>query len=130
MAMRGASGHVDGADEFGGMGDAELPEWWQGAIGCSDDDPAQDGWNESTSGAGERSTIERSGPVNGWWAGADWIGCRDGKFRPVRRGSFPLAPRYPGRVAELRLAGDAICIPAAQTFIKAFIEITEAKRGK
>ena len=37
-------------------------------------------------GADDSAMSQRSGPVNGWWAGADWIGCRDGKFRPVRRG--------------------------------------------
>ncbi len=106
----------------GGVADAELPEWWQGAIGCSDDEPAQAGWNESTGGARERSAIERPGPLNGFWRGADWIGCRDGKFRPVESGTQPLAHGCAARVGRLRLYGDAICVPAAQAFIESYLE--------
>jgi DNA (cytosine-5)-methyltransferase 1 len=139
-----------GGKDTSGMADAELPEWWQSAIGRSDDEPAQAGWDESTSGTRERNTIERSGPVNGWWAGADWIGCRDGKFRPVPGttesgplsmvdGDFadlgyfllpsgrgfafsPLIEKGKERVGRLRLYGDAICIPAAQAFIESYLE--------
>ena len=135
---------------IGGVADTKLPEGWQGAIGRSDDEPAQAGWDESTSGTRERNTIERSGPVNGWWAGADWIGCRDGKFRPVPGttesgplsmvdGDFadlgyfllpsgrgfafsPLIKKGKERAGRLRLYGDAICIPAAQAFIESYLE--------
>jgi DNA (cytosine-5)-methyltransferase 1 len=33
----------------------------------------------------------RPGPVNGHWAAADWIFCRDGKWRAVEPGTQPLA---------------------------------------
>ncbi|HCO6615702.1 TPA: DNA cytosine methyltransferase [Escherichia coli] len=29
-------------------------------------------------------------PVNGFWRDADWLYCRDEKYRPVRPGSFPM----------------------------------------
>lgn len=31
-----------------------------------------------------------AGPVNGFWSDADWLFCRDGKWRPVEPGIFPL----------------------------------------
>lgn len=35
--------------------------------------------------------LERTGPTNGFWRDADWLFCRDGKWRPVEPGTFPLA---------------------------------------
>lgn len=32
----------------------------------------------------------RPGPVNSGWSNADWLFCRDGKWRPVESGTFPL----------------------------------------
>jgi DNA (cytosine-5)-methyltransferase 1 len=50
--------------------------------------------------------LDRPGPTNGFWSACDWIFCRDGKWRPVEPGSFPLAhglPRSMGTCgAELR----------------------------
>lgn len=60
-------------------------------------------------------------PYNGFWASADWIGCRDGKFRPVKSGTFPLANGVPARVGRLRGYGNAIVPQVAAEFIKAFI---------
>lgn len=37
----------------------------------------------------------RPGPTNGGWADADWLFCRDEKWRPVEPGSFPLAHALP-----------------------------------
>ncbi len=34
---------------------------------------------------------DRPDPTNGFWRDADWLFCRDGKWRPVESGSFPLA---------------------------------------
>jgi DNA (cytosine-5)-methyltransferase 1 len=33
---------------------------------------------------------ERPGPTNGFWRDADWLFCRDAKWRPVEPGTFPL----------------------------------------
>jgi len=57
---------------------------------------------------------------NGFWSDADWLGCRDGKFRPVRPGTFPLANGIPARVGRLRGYGNAIVPQVAAEFIKAF----------
>ncbi len=64
----------------------------------------------------------RSSPLNGPWRDADWLLCRDGKWRPVESGTFPLAHGDPCRVGRLRLYGDAINIEVATAWIKAYLE--------
>lgn len=59
-------------------------------------------------------------PHHGFWSDADWLGCRDGKFRPVESGTFPLAHGVPARVGRLRGYGNAIVPQCAAEFIKAF----------
>ena len=63
-----------------------------------------------------------SGAVGGFWAGADWIACRDGKWRPVEPGTFPLAHGAASRVGRLRAYGNAIVAPAAQAWIETVME--------
>lgn len=58
----------------------------------------------------------------GFWSGADWIGCRDGKFRPVRSGTQPLANGIPARVVRLRGYGNSIVPQVAAEFVAAFLE--------
>ena len=67
----------------------------------------------------------RPSPTNGHWRDADWLFCRDGKWRPVEPGTFPLAYGAAQRVGRLRGYGNAIVAQAAQTFIKSMMEITE-----
>lgn len=59
-------------------------------------------------------------PHHGFWSDADWLGCRDGKFRPVEPCAFPLANGIPARVGRLRGYGNAIVPQAAAEFVKAF----------
>lgn len=63
-----------------------------------------------------------SNPHHGFWSDADWLRCRDGKFRPVEPGTFPLADGIPSRVGRLRGYGNAIVPQVAAEFIKAFME--------
>lgn len=65
--------------------------------------------------------------VNGFWRDADWLFCRDEKWRPVRPGSFPLVDGATSRVGRLRAYGNAINAEAAQTFINAYMEIINGK---
>lgn len=69
--------------------------------------------------------LERAGPVNGLWADADWLLCRDGRWRPVEPGTFPLAHGAPARVGRLRAYGNAINIEAAAQFIAAYMEVRD-----
>ncbi len=65
---------------------------------------------------------QRPGPTNGFWRDADWLFCRDGKWRPVEPGTSPLAHGSAARVGRLRGYGNAIVAPAAQVFIEAVME--------
>ncbi len=62
-----------------------------------------------------------SGPTNGHWRAADWLHCRDGKWRPVEPGTFPLDHGDSSRVGRLRAYGNAINAQAAQVFIEAYL---------
>ncbi|ECB1989545.1 DNA cytosine methyltransferase, partial [Salmonella enterica subsp. enterica serovar Kisarawe] len=67
-----------------------------------------------------------SGPhaVNNFWRDADWLFCRDGKWRPVEPGLKPLVNGIAGRVGQVRAYGNAIVAPVAETFIRAYMEAT------
>jgi DNA (cytosine-5)-methyltransferase 1 len=63
-----------------------------------------------------------AGPTNNHWREADWLLCRDGKWRPVEPGTFPLAHGAAARVGRLRAYGNAIVAQVAQVFIEAYLE--------
>jgi DNA (cytosine-5)-methyltransferase 1 len=73
-------------------------------------------------GATDDALSATAGPTNGFWRAADWLLCRDGKWRPVEPGTFPLAHGAPARVGRLRAYGNAINAQAAKTFIEAASE--------
>ena len=64
----------------------------------------------------------RPSPTNGHWRAADWLFCRDGKWRPVEPGTFPLAHGAPARVGRLRAYGNAIVPQVAAEVIGAFLD--------
>ncbi|WP_425061835.1 DNA cytosine methyltransferase [Roseovarius confluentis] len=55
-----------------------------------------------------------------FWRDADWLFCRDAKWRPVEPGTFPLDHGIPARVGRLRGYGNAIVPQIAQVFIEEF----------
>jgi DNA (cytosine-5)-methyltransferase 1 len=55
----------------------------------------------------------------GFWEGADWIYCRDEKWRAVEPGTFPLAHGATSRVGRLRAYGNALNAQTAATFVTA-----------
>lgn len=77
--------------------------------------------------AGYLAGLERPGPTNGFWRAADWLFCRDGKWRPVEPGTFPLAHGAAARVGRLRGYGNAINAAQAIGFIEAFFEAKAIK---
>ena len=66
-----------------------------------------------------------TGPVNGFWRDSDWLLCRDGKFRPVRSGTFPLAHGIAARMGRLRGYGNAVNLQQTEAFITATMELIE-----
>ncbi len=74
-------------------------------------------------GSADVGGIMRPGPVNGYWRDSDWLHCRDGKWRPVGPGTFPLVNGAPSRVGRLRAYGNAINSDAATAFIESYMEV-------
>ncbi|EFX3898302.1 DNA cytosine methyltransferase [Salmonella enterica subsp. enterica serovar Ank] len=91
---------------------------------------------EATGFCGDLRPLE----VNGFWRDADWLLCRDGKWRPVEPGTFPLVDGAtarlgrvePGvakvassnRVGRLKGYGNAINAQAAAEFIRAYMKVS------
>ena len=107
-------GRLEGAAEASGLrGLADATGGW---------DVTSVAWPDKrglSQGDGSHQGCTVSGPTNGFWADADWIFCRDGKWRPVEPGTFPLAHGVANRVGRLRAYGNAINAVAAETFIRA-----------
>ncbi|MBK2672876.1 DNA cytosine methyltransferase [Citrobacter portucalensis] len=78
--------------------------------------------------------------VNGFWRDADWLFCRDGQWRPVEPGTFPLVARFAkslghgksslramagrNRTGRLKGYGNAINAQAAAEFIRAYMGVS------
>ena len=67
-----------------------------------------------------------SGKTNGHWRDADWLFCRDGKWRPVEPNTCPLADGAPSRVGRLRAYGNGIVPQVAQGLIESYMETRKA----
>lgn len=135
-SMPGGLDHADGARLQGRPGSAEAKgqspasPGWAGRMADMHSDgrnqagqriaaPGHDGIERNSCTA---SRQQAAGPVNGLWAYADWLFCRDGKWRPVEPGTSPLANGAASRVGRLRAYGNAINVEAATQFIAAYLE--------
>jgi DNA (cytosine-5)-methyltransferase 1 len=126
-AGMGAQAAADRGD--GGVSGERLWPWEQGALrGLADTDGRDTSAEREQRGRQQRQQPQdagigdgprRPGPTNGLWRDADWLGCRDGKWRPVEPGTFPLAHGAAARVGRLRGYGNAIVAPQAQAFVEA-----------
>ena len=71
--------------------------------------------------------------AGGPWDNPNWVPCRDGKWRPVEPGTFPLAHGVPARVGRLRGYGNAIVPQVAAAFVMAYLDslvpLDESPRG-
>ena len=83
---------------------------------------AHEGRETLDGSAGRDGADCRPSPTNGQWRDADWLHCRDGKWRPVEPGTFPLAHGAPARVGRLRAYGNAIVAQAAAEVIGAYLD--------
>lgn len=114
---------VTAASVFSGLADDELQ---QRQIGQDSSDVSPGRLEEPAAPPGLCGDL-RPGPVNGFWRAADWLGCRDDKWRPVEPGTFPLANGAASRVGRLRAYGNAINAQAAQEFIGAYLDSVSTK---
>lgn len=113
----GPSGSLDDAGRRGSS--CQLPDTADGT-GLAGIEGAAIG--ELQEGYGEVYTCSGLPDQNhGPWSNADWLLCRDGKFRPVESGTFPLANGVPARVVRLRGYGNAIVPQVAAQFIRNFM---------
>ena len=71
------------------------PEWVvnpDGGHPCAEG--IQRGWQQrqqpQDGGSGDRTAPARPGPTNGFWRDADWLFCRDAKWRPVSASPQPM----------------------------------------
>lgn len=104
-------------------------QWRERSEGWREHDGPHAGWQQSHDGpVGSGEAVDGSqwpSAIHGGWADADWLFCRDGKWRPVEPGTFPLAHGLPARVGRLRGYGNAIVPQAAAAFIKTFCGVIE-----
>lgn len=112
---------VTGCSQFDGVADPK-----QHGCGCQTKTP--DNEKQEANGPADRSsrhsgTHVNARPTNGYWRDADWLGCRDGKWRPVEPGTFPLAHGASARVGRLRAYGNAINPWQAEAFIAAYMAV-------
>ena len=116
------TGELGGLEHASGLG----RERGQASAPGHDDDGPAPGRQEGEHGAGLASPhrLHQDGarPADGHWRAADWLHCRDGKWRPVEPGTFPLAHGAPARVGRLRAYGNAIVPQVAAEIIQSFME--------
>lgn len=97
--------------------------------------PDSQGWEIEERPSGLSGVHGGFEPLIGFWSGADWLFCRDGKWRPIESGTTPLAPGFAGGMGRskspmVRMAsrnrrgriegyGNALNAVAATDFIRA-----------
>ena len=90
----------DGGD--GGMADADNAERRADAAGGHDSDRQNAGWAQGAGDAEGRSRHGDPGPINGRWRDADWLFCRDGKWRPVEARPQQMVDGSAGSLGRVR----------------------------
>ena len=105
----------------GGVDDTECYRWHEIGVG---DNPEYD-WEQFDADVedGRMGNPEYDpDETNGFWGDADWLLCRDGKWRPVEPSTFPLVNGATARVGRLRAYGNAITAQVAQGLIESYME--------
>jgi len=73
--------------------------------------------------ASAQHTGDGTSAHHGGWETPDWLLCRDGFWRPVEPGTFPLAHGVPARVGRLRAYGNAIVPQVAAELVRAWMDV-------
>ena len=134
----GTTGPVAAPGVHDGLANTDDEQHSIAVSGCGHEHASTGREQDPAASAGLRGDY-RPLEVNGFWRDADWLFCRDGKWRPVEPGTFPLvdgaAARMgrvePGvarvassnRVGRLKGYGNAINAQAAAAFIRAFMGV-------
>lgn len=121
-----------------GMANTDNEQHSIAISGCGHEHVSTEREQDPAASAGLRGDY-RPLEVNGFWRDADWLLCRDGKWRPVEPGTFPLvdgAAARLGRVepgmarvassnrgGRLKGYGNAINAQAAAAFIRAYMGV-------
>jgi DNA (cytosine-5)-methyltransferase 1 len=66
---------------------------------------------------------QRGGALKVGRNAVDWLFCRDGLWRPVEPGTFPLADAVAGRVGRLRAYGNGLDFETAAEFYGAALDL-------
>ncbi|HCA8726142.1 TPA: DNA cytosine methyltransferase [Klebsiella pneumoniae] len=133
-----ATGPATAPSFHDGMANTDNEQHSIAVSGCGHEHASTGREQDPAASAGLRGDY-RPLEVNGFWRDADWLLCRDGKWRPVEPGTFPLvdgaAARLgrvePGvarvsssnRVGRLKGYGNAINAQAAAAFIRAYMGV-------
>lgn len=134
----GTTGPAAAPGVHDGMANTDNEQHSIAISGCGHEHVSTGRQQDPAASAGLRGNY-RPLEVNGFWRDADWLLCRDGKWRPVEPGTFPLvdgaAARMgrvePGvakvassnRVGRLKGYGNAINAQAAAAFIRAYMGV-------
>ncbi len=137
----GATGPAAAPGVHDGMANTNNEQHSIAISGCGHEHVSTGREQDPAASAGLRGDY-RPLEVNGFWRDADWLLCRDGKWRPVEPGTFPLVngassrlvrkqPSVAGlarmasrnRAGRLKGYGNAINAQAAAAFIRAYMGV-------
>ncbi|WP_370972690.1 DNA cytosine methyltransferase [Enterobacter hormaechei] len=135
---KGATGSVAAPGFHDGLAYTDNKQHSIAISGCGNEHVSAGRQQDPAALAGLRRDY-RALEVNGFWRDADWLLCRDGKWRPVEPGTFPLVDgasarlgrvesgvarvASSNRVGRLKGYGNAINAQAAAEFIRAYMEV-------
>ncbi|HFV6983654.1 DNA cytosine methyltransferase [Escherichia coli] len=130
---------VAGIGSISGMADTNNQQF-AGAVGSCSNEHVSTGWQQGPAAVTGLCGDSRPLEVNGFWRDADWLFCRDGQWRPVESGTFPLVDgatarlgrvepvvarvASSNRIGRLKGYGNAINAQAAAEFIRAYMGVS------
>jgi len=109
----------EGRSEFSGLANAEHHD--RRAVQQERRPEGRTADGRDCAGAGGNGDDRPHAPMLGRDA-ADWLYCRDGKWRPVEPGTFPLADAAASRVGRLRAYGNGLDAETATQFVAAVMD--------